>query len=437
MAVDNNTQVVNGVILLDNIFEHDNSNYSVIDTGHTPENQYENHGNGTNDTMLLDLELSLSWTRFTVQRIVIPVVISLGSIGNLISIAVWTRRWMRSSTNNYLTALAICDTLYLLFAASMCFTNYENNENYSWYMNYQYPIGRPLVDTFSNSGVWLTLTFTMERWVCVSHPMKGRIWCTTKKAKYIVFIICFLAALITVPEFFEYQVLVEGNRTENCTSSVRKQLVLSSFAKSKFYRIGYVYACQLLFTFLPLLLLLVFNSLLISSVLTAAKHRKSMVRCDAKVTLLKQPSKAKNNRSATVMKINFRCNQGKRQKSEQRVTLTLICIVIVFLLCHSPQAVLNLYISYLEYRKYTISVVMWYKFRIAGNLCNLLVIINASVNFVLYSAFSTKFRRTLNRIMVRAYNKLTRVNLHYTTTNHSMKSVNFQTSPDANDSSLL
>ena len=113
-------------------------------------------------------------TSFAIQRVIDPLIAIFGIIGNLISIAVLTRRWMRSSTNYYLTALAVYDTLYLVFAATMTVSDYEAIGLRHWYKNYQWPIGRPLVDTFSNTGVWLTLTFTIERWLCVCHPMRGK-----------------------------------------------------------------------------------------------------------------------------------------------------------------------------------------------------------------------------------------------------------------------
>ena len=235
-----------------------------------------------------DLQDQLTWTRFVVQRLVIPIVVIFGIFGNLMSIAVLTRRWMRSSTNYYLTALAIYDTLYLVFAATMSFANYQNITGGTWYSKYQYPIGKPLVDTFSNTGVWLTLTFTIERWLCVCHPMRGRLWCTPKKAKYIIISVCLSASLITFPEFFASRYQSEGF-AGNFTSQVGP----TTFAQSAAYQFGYVYTNQILFTFLPLVLLLIFNTLLIRAVFRAAKRRTSMVHYHARIS--KSSNNAHNN----------------------------------------------------------------------------------------------------------------------------------------------
>jgi len=43
-----------------------------------------------------------------------------------------------------------------------------------------------------------------------------------------------------------------------------------------------------------------------------------------------------------------------------------------------------------------------YLLKMAGNVFNLLVVVNCSVNFVLYSSFSSKFRMTFRRLFCRA-----------------------------------
>ena len=59
------------------------------------------------------LRCQLETTRFAVQKIILPVVVIFGVLGNAVCVTVLTRPWMKSSTNRYLTALAVYDLLYL------------------------------------------------------------------------------------------------------------------------------------------------------------------------------------------------------------------------------------------------------------------------------------------------------------------------------------
>ena len=117
----------------------------------------------------------LAVTRLIVQKVLIPCVVLFGVSGNLMNVAVLTRRSMKSSTNSYLTALAVYDILYLVFALSMTLNHYSGVSGSTWYQHYRLPFGRPLTDTASNTGIWLTLTFTVERYIGVCHPMKGKV----------------------------------------------------------------------------------------------------------------------------------------------------------------------------------------------------------------------------------------------------------------------
>jgi len=229
------------------------------------------------------LRCQLETTRFIVQKIVVPIIVTFGVLGNAVTVAVLTRPWMRSSTNSYLTALAIydllylvrldstvslavswtlfvtsmlsltgiivflvwpsspfflslnvlhisslvidsavslavsltkslpsfvrsillepsyltllslslsgcvlccvldydLDLLYLVFAFTMSLNHYVSIKHSMTYQRYRVEVGRPLTDTMSNTGVWLTLTFTVERYIAVCYPMKGKVCCNT------------------------------------------------------------------------------------------------------------------------------------------------------------------------------------------------------------------------------------------------------------------
>ena len=326
-------------------------------------------------TVLTSQELHL--TRIVVQRYLVPIVVSWGILGNIFNIVVLRNPNMRSSTNVYLMALACCDSMYLMFSLSLSFLHCSNQEQ-SALAFYYIPYGRVASDLFGNTAVWLTVSFTLERYIGVCHPMKGKAWCTVGKAK-IAALITFLVCIVnTVPEIFEMKII----RSDTEFSAMRYECRYTEFAETKSYQIGYYWWYVTLFTFLPLVLLSIFNSLLIRSVWKANKKRKLM----------------SNTRVL---------GENQKQNSEQqKVTTMLITVVLIFIVCQLPQAVLLVYRSYLKAKGIPHPADT---LRIAGNICNLLVQVNSSVNFLLYSYFSSKFRRTFKKLFCN-WNRVMRSN---------------------------
>ena len=106
----------------------------------------------------------LESSRFWIQRVLVPIIMIIGTIGNTITIVIMTRRRMRSSTNWYLAALAIFDMLYLIFTFILSFRHYENIKDIKYYYYWLFwPFAVMICDGSSNTSIWLTGTFPIER----------------------------------------------------------------------------------------------------------------------------------------------------------------------------------------------------------------------------------------------------------------------------------
>lgn len=199
-------------------------------------------------------------SRFWVQRVLVPLVMIIGVIGNSMTIVIMTRRRMRSSTNIYLAALATFDMLYLIFSFLLSLKHYSDISNVRYYYYWKmFPYSLMIADACTNISVWLTVTFTIERFIVISHPIRGKVICTEARAKkviLIVFVICFTYVL---PTPFEW-IIVEITNPE--TNQTRMEPLSSEFGRDQVYKTVYYWTTAVLFIFIPLLLLAVLNSFL-------------------------------------------------------------------------------------------------------------------------------------------------------------------------------
>lgn len=336
-------------------------------------------------------------SRFWIQRILVPLVMIIGVIGNSMTIVIMTRRRMRSSTNFYLAALASIDMMYLIFIFILSLKHYPDADHSTFYYYWVfYPFSLMIVDGCSNISVWLTVTFTFERFIVVTHPIRGKVICTEARAKKVilaVFIICFTYVL---PTPFEWIIVEKLSPIDNST---RIDVRYSDFGRNKTYKTIYYWTTSVLFTFLPLTLLAFFNAFLIRSVQLSRRARSEMTQSKittAYSTVSKNdsdpsPRLGRNGVTSTGGTSSGSAKVDHSTAQETKITIMLISVVVLFLCCQSPTAIMLIYSSVREYGRNTNE---YYLHIALNNIFNFLVAVNAAGNFVLYSLLSQKYRRT-------------------------------------------
>jgi len=127
----------------------------------------------------------------------------------------------------------------------------------------------------------------------------------------IVVVVCVAAACATLPEFFECRV---QPKLVSPSNSTQLSCIPTWFGRSSGYSLGYKYANQALFTFIPLVLLAVFNSLLIHAVLLAARQRQAMAKADSQFV-----SNTRSTSAAAVSDVGS--NHERQRRGQQRITV--------------------------------------------------------------------------------------------------------------------
>ncbi|XP_037789424.1 FMRFamide receptor-like [Penaeus monodon] len=274
---------------------------------------------------------------------------------------------MRSSTNNYLTALAISDLLYLVFIFSLSIRHHPGMDHpHHWFYWHYFRYALWLTDATSSTSIWLTVTFTIERYIAVCHPIKGKVYCTESRAMIVIGVVYALCFTLTASTPHEW--VIEEVR-DNATGTSVLRLDYSDLGRNDTYKMVFYWFTAVCFILLPLVLLSVFNSFLIYVVKQSRAQRRTM----------------------TSQRLE---RDTHSQSQENKITVMLIAVVLLALVCQLPVAVLLLYKSFNESEPNTMSDNIE---RGLGNIFNLLSAINAACNFVLYCAMSDKYRRTFLR----------------------------------------
>ncbi|XP_065161863.1 FMRFamide receptor [Atheta coriaria] len=364
----------------------------------------------------------LDSTRFWVQRVFVPILVIIGVGGNIVTVMILTRRRMRCTTHIYLTALAVADLIYLLFVFVLSFEHYSNIHDGRFVLYWRfYGMTHWLCDAASSTSVWLIVSFTVERYIIVCHPLRGKVYCTESRAKSIITVISLLCLISTASTTFEYQLSVRAHCLEvnnatqtsivndtyitptteyldegdeeiqhdqsscngncptaaNATNSSEVETCLkkthtiytegTDLSKNVTYTTIFYWFSSITFGLLPFVLIAMFNSFLVAAVYRSMRTRKALTNAA----------------------------ENTRQRHENRITILLIGIVVLFLVCQTPTAAFLIYdaLDTTAPSKSGENIK-----RGLGNIFNLLITLNASLNFLMYCVLSANYRSTFRSV---------------------------------------
>jgi hypothetical protein len=364
-------------------------------------------------------------------------IFSLGIVTNTLNLVVLSRKSMKSTTNRYLFALAICDIFVLIFSALSLSNSFAydfsmstdsfissfearmiepsdetflsstyilNNETnsifvrqnsekfsiktlyYDWVMCIYptiYPYVYPLAIMFQFCTVWINLGMSADRFIAINFPFKSFKYCTVKKAKKIIFIIFLVSIVYSLPRFFEYYVHMEKLSINDNQTITYAQYDLSKFGKSRLYRqVVYFWMYIIFQSVIPSIILIILNMGLIMSL--KESHRYVLKFYDNR-----------KNRSLKLNRNDIRFTNSRIKCKE--ITIMLIFLVVLFIVLHSPSVVCNSVYGYNH-----LSQSNSFDLNKICHIGNFFIITSSSTNFFTYFLFNRRFRKEL-LILCRCY----------------------------------
>lgn len=344
----------------------------------------------------------------------IPILVFVGVVGNTLSLLVFMGTHLRlQSSSVYLAFLNIADTLFLLSLSVIWF---------AWLDIYL--IHRPgwcqIVIYFSYvSGflsVWTVVSFTVERYIVVFHPLKRHHWCSKKRA--MIVLSCLTVGAFVFYSFSVWTTKIFNNQDEYiCLPDPKFDKVLQILTNTD----------TIVTLALPSLAIILLNVGITFKIWEFVYRRREVLTASTtidKTSFIKfakvhnykyYPGKqlaqasARRSRSSRSSGSSFQIHQftfGRhssqacaRHSLQLRTTRTLVIVSSVFVVLNLPSHAFRIHASIAHMKNSTYifprEVLLW------QHVFQMLYYMNFAANFFLYFACSRTFRSAARRLFQR------------------------------------
>ena len=300
-------------------------------------------------------------------QIVSPILLVCGTIGNVLSVVVLSRKSMNTSVSSaYLLGLSVADLLVLHVGLLRQWLRYLTGFDIRTASNLLCKIHWWLLYVTLDLSVWLLTMVTIERVISTFKPFSTRILCTQKRAQVVIISVLMIVLAINSHVLYgmERTIVSSGNETVSYICGPTGSYVY-------FFSMVWNYIDLCKFSLIPFVILTLSNFCIIYKVVSNNRKMKRQV----------VPSTA----AAT-------------HKKTSAMSKLLVTLNIVFIVCTAPVCV------------YLIGEPYWIPKDVPRNiqledpwwaLVNILMYINNASNFILYCLSGSKFRRELQKLFKR------------------------------------
>ena len=213
-----------------------------------------------------------------------------------------------SSANIGLIALAVADMFFCVSTFPSTFLPVDYEFETKGFLMYYACYCTVVINIFILTSTWLTVTMSIERYLPICHPLRSLNIITLSRTKLVISLVYLLSVVFNIPILWKYD--IRERLCSNSTYYMVEQLHVLNETFDHVYRILWA----VLGNFVPLLLMLVCNVGLMRQIHQSFVMRRQMINESTGVN--RQPH--------------------SEQEINNRITITLIAIVVMFLVLVAP-----------------------------------------------------------------------------------------------------
>ena len=317
-----------------------------------------------------------------------PIIIVLGTFGNVFSFIILRRRAMvKVSSYHYLASLAVADTLVLYIGLLRLWlgelTGSDFHDSSDWVCKLTVSFGY----TASDLSVWLIIAVTVERYIVVCFPLKASSMINTSRAKKVIIFLVLVMFAINLHFLWTVEIVdrkMDSKNVSNCEAAPHHEQLVNDVWP-------WVDAC--IYSFVPFIVILVLNILIICEVVEARNHRRQMQNTPEHHYHQQTTRLRDGDHSSSRASCRRSCGPGEGTK----LTIMLLTVSFTFLLTTLPMNVSLIVTAFWQQYQNTLRQIA--QFKLAKTVAELLMYVNHSINFFLYCATGHKFRQQIVHLL--------------------------------------
>ncbi|XP_073846179.1 G-protein coupled receptor dmsr-1 isoform X2 [Musca autumnalis] len=306
------------------------------------------------------------------------VICLFGTIANLLNIMVLTKKDMaKAPINKILKWLAVADMFvmieYIPFASSQYIYMKPGQKELSYAWSIYILFHMHYTQVLHTISIGLTVTLAVWRYVAIRHPHGACASFLLSHCNECILFSFVISPILCFPTLLVFKV------NERVTDNQVLYYVHAD-KNSHLYRINF-WIHSVIIKLLPCFVLTIISFVLVKVLWEASKRKQK----------LKEYSNP--NHPAQHQHLQKHASRiPKCDRRTDRTTMLLVAVLILFLLTEFPQGILGLMSGIMEKCFFEVC------YQVFGEVMDLLALINAAVDFVLYGLMSKQFRTTFKSL---------------------------------------